>query len=944
MKRALILLVLPVLLLFAGCGADKTPAETPAPPETAAPAETHAEWLEELPWEEAWSGLMLGHWELDPKTGKEALRALLDSRVWTLEDPEAKEEEYIDRIDRWVIPKNRETDIYIGDREPVRFLLRENGDLYWNGALYRPQGDGDGFLSAWNELKETGVNTAGPPLLTLSCGEESVAAVTNGTYSWTHVTRMGWSTGAESDAAAVTDTDWFSLDYPVLRAKGEVTLSFASREPERINSLTVFTAVSKDVGSAPVELKDWRFTPFAGLNTYLLTCTWEPKSLGGRGTASYILLIEGAETNAPAEADTGELSLAVTRADAYGCAYTLEDTGDRSFTYYGECSLLRRTAAGGLEWVRPLRPSMDGHSIQMEGGEVRRENWDWSHTYGVLEPGEYCLRLRGTLGRGVQKEEAYISQSFTVAEEPPAGSGPLTLCALPEGIAGGMNKLSPHRWVQTLTTGDAGWSVSKDFSLYRVGADGTLGYVPPEYRLPNELDRPAWLMADTANTFSVELAARYGYLPQGDYVLRRAFFRLDRADPEYSHQSQYARQVPEELVRYGDTPFTLTVPLSDVPQGVDPFDERKGYTGEGSTVLVSAQGSFFNSAGCLLHLELSAADHWYDVEYESDYFYLYFQDGGEWYPVEHIRYSSHGLMSRILKPGEPDEVLFQFAYSHGDLPAGLYRIVVSCTVLPYGEGAEKQGGFIAAEFRIREDGTGVWQGLGEAKHMIRLYDLALAERYQPVPEEVSAYFHRRLPRSYSCVIFWDVEQTGGMLRVTVYRDRELERAGALLGGYGLVKVIRGEAAEYGPGSPADEAPGSRGYLEVVTLEQPDPDLYREGSRLLRFTWTGEKTTDWGWESVWYKAPSLEVYDEASASWRTAADGDTPGFAWGRGQTAPLAPGDTALELMLDLGAVREEFDPEKEYRVVLPVYTAPGTSRDLEYYTCPLPVTEKGQA
>ena len=84
MKKALLLISILVLLLLTACGSRGTPApvteapaEAPVPAEeTPAPAVDNA-WLEELPWEEDWTCLILGWKELEPEESKEALRDLL---------------------------------------------------------------------------------------------------------------------------------------------------------------------------------------------------------------------------------------------------------------------------------------------------------------------------------------------------------------------------------------------------------------------------------------------------------------------------------------------------------------------------------------------------------------------------------------------------------------------------------------------------------------------------------------------------------------------------------------------------------------------------------------------------------------------------------------------------------------------------------------------------
>ena len=125
MKKILPLLAL--LLLLTACS-KATLAEVPAPAETPASAEICNEWLEELPWEEDWTCLILGWRELEPEAGKEALRDLLYTYDWALIDPEAKQPE--------PLPMARGTAIYLDqvyagrDTVPVRFWFEKNGDVY----------------------------------------------------------------------------------------------------------------------------------------------------------------------------------------------------------------------------------------------------------------------------------------------------------------------------------------------------------------------------------------------------------------------------------------------------------------------------------------------------------------------------------------------------------------------------------------------------------------------------------------------------------------------------------------------------------------------------------------------------------------------------------------------------------------------------------------------
>ena len=81
MKKGLFISLILALLLLAGCGTQGAATETPVlPTETAAPAGTAApvvvdnSWLEELPWEETWTCLLLRFRELEDLRGEETVK------------------------------------------------------------------------------------------------------------------------------------------------------------------------------------------------------------------------------------------------------------------------------------------------------------------------------------------------------------------------------------------------------------------------------------------------------------------------------------------------------------------------------------------------------------------------------------------------------------------------------------------------------------------------------------------------------------------------------------------------------------------------------------------------------------------------------------------------------------------------------------------------------
>ena len=694
--------------------------EASANGETALPRAASSLWLEELPWEEGWTCLLLGDWELEPESGKEALRTLLYDYDWLVVEENAEEMVYdplregLHRLTTW------QTYMYTEEGKLNRlFHLRSNGDLYWNGTLRRPLGSGGGagLLARFEDLQRSGVNTTCPPGLTLTGGEEPYEAIICSGY-WTHVTRSGYTrtTGDFDLFVPYYEVDWQGEGYPVLKTTGELTLDFALGEPENIQ----LYAWTHDVQfyawngpfRAPVELRDGRFTPYAGLNAYSLTCRWPQGDCGGYGSARYILLIDGGGACGPEVTEAEDVGFTVTKADGCGCAYTLENRGsrfleveamedDRAYT------LLRRTSGGGWEWVKPLRYVKESGRATVRHERSREDAWDWSYAYGVLTPGEYCLQLQATLTEHGQAEELYLRAAFTVTDNIPADLGPLTLCPLPEGIQTQLEMRSPHRWMQSFTPEETRYGVELDFSLYRLGKNGKLTYIPPAYRLPETFGGFSYLTANNPCVLDTDLAAQYGELPAGTYVLRRRFIRFteeewaevtwrDSLDYPLAHLQEWRMAPPERLI-YGDTVFTLEETLSDVPLPVQPLD-RMRYTGDSPLAPVTAAD--MTIAGNEVRLTWRAEeDSGAVTSFTPTYYAIYFRYGEEWFPLEDGR-SSGWADSVTLSPGEElnKESAYTWRYSACDpLPPGDYRILLPCSFVSQGVRTE---GFVAADFTI----------------------------------------------------------------------------------------------------------------------------------------------------------------------------------------------------------------------------------------------------
>ena len=650
-----------------------------------------------------------------------------------------------------------------------------------------------------------------------------------------------------------------------------------------------------------------------------------------------------APTVTPQPPVTEELRLTVTRADGYGCAFTLENPGERPysplpFSDAGDCyALLRRGDAGDWEPVELIRQPLETGAAALGPGESWTWAWDWSYACGVQGPGEYCLQATGTLGRGTQAERVLIRGSFTIGEEASEGPGPLMFRNIPLWLNGSLFSRelngSGHRWKQVFTPDREGWAAETDFSLYRVTKEGELTYVPPEYNLPAYLNRTVLLHAGETVSFAVELAARYGELERGSYVLRRRLVYLTEEEREAGGLPGGSfRLLPEERIVYADAEFYL-YKLRDVPQGVDPMDELRDCDDLNSTVLVSTAGSRYSSIGCTLKLKNAVVNQWYDVSYESDYYYLYFSHKLEWYPAAHVRYGAHGLSWITLAPGETRELNIDFTAYFGELAPGSYRLVIACQALTYDEELEDPQGFITVFFRILEDGSGVPEEAGEVKRLRGTYvNGGLWDRegrmVRVKPEDP---WHRR----------WSLEEQEDRLLLTVWQDRDLELAAALLGDYGFVDILRGEDPALRPSPVTEENLGSRGALSVAphTVQAFGPTqppvawqysftFAREGSGLqtmqvdLHFhvevleggRWLTMTTT------LEYPPPTFQMFEFVHE------------IQGQPGETVTLLA--SGFQLLL-LSNVYGEFCPEKEYRVVLQMWEDP---LNKEYYTCPLPL------
>ena len=249
---------------------------------------------------------------------------------------------------------------------------------------------------------------------------------------------------------------------------------------------------------------------------------------------------------------------------------------------------------------------------------------------------------------------------------------------------------------------------------------------------------------------------------------------------------------------------------------------------------------------------------------------------------------------------------------------------------PEGDGETE---WLTAKFTVYSDDSAVFTGEMETLEAVILdYRNALTEACSWPEQEVYPRLSI-LPDPY--VIGWRIRQEPGGFVVTVRRDRDVERAGALLADFEHVRVERGEDPATGQSPVTGENLGSRCTLRAETVEQTDERLFRESLWVLTVQWEAEEP---------YRRPAWALFVERKAgdSWRVLPEGSRAFDGYIEeydGRPLILEPGENTL--VCNLGYCRAEFDPEAEYRFVLGILSPEGRP---EYYTCPFSVSEAGAA
>jgi hypothetical protein len=913
MKKTLLILIALLLLSLAGCGGREEEA-----PEEA--------WYDAIPWGETWTCLLMGHpnpdYELEPEAGKESLHTLLSACRWTAGEP------------READIRTRRATVWCGEGEPFLLELLPDGTVTWNGGGWRPLGEGaaEKLLADFDALAVSGVSMHSPPALTISSGGETMQAYLDGTYSWLYFARSGYGTGGMGDSFRdVTRYDWLSSGIELLHAEGKVSLSFASGPPDSLS----LSAVSP-WGMIPAVLEDMAFIPYAGVNAYLLSADWDNRGAGGRGDACYVLLVEGDGVGAKLRDTRPDLRAALLGADASGCELVLEPGGMHAFDLGGPkgarvspYALFRRTEAGGWEWLKPIREPEPGR-ISCAPGEETAFGLDWTWSNGFLEPGkDYALMLYGAF-RG---ETAGIPQ-FTVltfTAVPAAPPGPSAPVEAPEGVETRLQRRTPRRgrrFTQYLTlTGEGKYAVDRGFSLFRLEEDGTLSHISPVYRLPAARNGSAILTEGQGLELDIELAACYGELEPGTYVLRRRLLRLEgevkSADPAW----RYLPLPGCGSFLYLDVLLELLEGAAPAACSVDPCPPEPVYYGEDPDLPVLFSGGFWSSRQCAVTLTNRGEE---ELEYDPAKYSLYFLDGSEWLPLERRSLLTPRASLQVLSSGDSRELEVSFGTQYGTLPAGTYRLVIPARAA--GDGGQHR---LIGQFRVLQDGSGEYTGQ-TAELEALFWDLSRslgAACVRPEGQEQGAALRAGDYDPY--VLFWRVRQERDRLVVTVHRDGDADRVRALLPDYPGLEVVRGEDPPAAASPVREDRLGTRGELRAECPEQTDPRLHREGFWVLTFRWDGEETL--------HNVP-FRLYPERKDgdAWRSLPqrNGAFTGEWSGQEEAVypDLEPGENVLEL--NLGNWYAEFTPGREYRFALAILGPGGW----EYYVCPFAVTMEGEA
>ena len=247
------------------------------------------------------------------------------------------------------------------------------------------------------------------------------------------------------------------------------------------------------------------------------------------------------------------------------------------------------------------------------------------------------------------------------------------------------------------------WDSDPFILTFREEADGTLTHILPRYHLPYGMNHP---VSSTAE-LDVDLAAQYGSLKAGTYVIRRRFLRREEGETTERPFDRSWRTFPEERILYADTRLYLDRDLAASTREVEPAS-ISFYAGEDQVLPVIIQNGRFTSTECRFAVKNLGEE---TISFGEDEDTLYYLEGnGEWLPVANGRHLANGLIPVEIPPGESREWRTAFQnnryFKYGPLPKGVYRLVFQAWL----EEDYQTRYPLVVEFSIREDGSGMYTG------------------------------------------------------------------------------------------------------------------------------------------------------------------------------------------------------------------------------------------
>ncbi len=389
----------------------------------------------------------------------------------------------------------------------------------------------------------------------------------------------------------------------------------------------------------------------------------KPETAGGGESAPPSPEMTAPPIDQTAEAKGDEVSVLVTEIWQHACVFAVRNDGSEPFFFTADYELasLKDGAWADCAFVRA--PEGAVWSYEVPAGETGRFVCDWSFPYGALPPGRYRLRVWGNPGEAIWHQGSVTAEFELTGLEPEPEHAPAPAPA-PEWCRGSLERVSAHKLLLRMTAEEGHklrWE--EDWTLFRKSGDAYI-LVPAAYRLVSGKH----ITSRSELEWNVNLAAAYGELPAGEYLLRKRLLDLS-AWPE-ERDTDWDLIAPEKLTLL-EALFTLEETLPDILRETDPYDWLLYVPGLPEEERVEVTCEDLSPAGITVWMrntgeeELMAGFNWY----------LYFREGEEWFPVPLRLRGGYSNLGRVLSPGEPQSQGIVFGPEWGELPPGDYRLV-----------------------------------------------------------------------------------------------------------------------------------------------------------------------------------------------------------------------------------------------------------------------------